>query len=240
MAYTNGLVQIESLITKALYRAKKGEDDFHFFLQLGFDGIRELNAKALDSSIVWTKVTPDNLNRIDYPQDLERFIGIGVPYGGKIVFLTRRNDIIATYTDDGDGTYSLDATDGEGVDLPRAQWEGMHAEGGVNIHGYFSLDDKAREILINSVTRSELILVYSTSGIYTDQIQYVPTIASEALIAWILWKDAEGDARNNAQAAFAEWRKQRYVEERQELKRLGFSVREFWDVLNDTKSLFRA
>ena len=233
-SYTPGLVQIEAIAQKALFRAKRGEDQYTYFLQAAYDGIRELNQKALSSSVKWLKVEPDSLNRVDYPQDLERFIGIGIPYGGKIIFLTKRQDIIATYTDDGDGTYSLDSNDGEGVDLPTSQWEGLHATGGINTHGYFTLDEEAREIQVNATSRDELILVYSTSGIYTTGIQYFPTVATEAMIAWILWKDAEGDGN----MALARERERRYINEWKELKRLGFSIREFWDVLNSSKSMF--
>ena len=186
------------------------------------------------------KKTPDALNRIDFPEDMEEFIALGVPRGGEIYFLTENNDIITTYTEDDEGNLSLTSDDGEGVDLATNQYENIRAEGGVNVYGYFTVDWEQQEIVVNAVTRSEVLLVYSTSGILTDGIQYVPTKAVETLTAWMLWKYYRGKARNNPEMAFADSWERQYTRLRRQLAiRESFSIAEFRDELSRSKSLLR-
>jgi hypothetical protein len=240
MARTSNLYQIEQVVTRALHYADVGEDQYRRFLQLAFDGWRELNRGVVRGRETWVKVTPDAINRIDYPQDMEEFIGIGIPRGGKIWLLTEKDDIIATLTDDGVGNLSLDSDDGEGVDTTTAQYENIKSTGGVNIHGYYTIDHDRQEIIVNSTSRDELILVYTTSGINTDQITYIPTKAADALIAYILWRDASGRMKSSGDIPIVQARKIEWQEEKMKLKkREMFSIPEFRDVLNSTSSLLR-
>jgi hypothetical protein len=237
---TSRLYQIEQVVTRALNEARAEESDYKRFLQFAFDSIRELYRGVLKGEVNQVKVVPDSLNRIRFPQDMEEFIAIGVPHGGKLYLLTERNDIIATYTEDDEGNLSLDSSDGEGVSLPTAQYESIKSIGGVNVSGYFKIDWANDDIIVNSTSRSELVLVYSTSGIVTDQIQHIPTKAAEAVVAYVLWKHYRGIARSTSDhAAAREWERH-YKTEKHKLKiREGFSIQEFRDVYNRSNSLLR-
>lgn len=235
------LHQISQIVTEALLYADVGEEHYKRFLQLAFNGIRELKRGVIRESVHYLKVTPDAINRVNFPQDMEEFIGVGIPYGGRLWLLTERKDIIATYTEADDGSLSLDTNDGEGVPLPTAQYENILSTGGVNLYGYFKVDWEQEEIIFNAATRGEYILVYTTSGIRVDAITYIPTRAKEALLAYILWKDALGRLKTTADIPIVQARKVEWLEERSRLKRRDLlpSVQEFWDVLNSTKSLLR-
>jgi hypothetical protein len=239
MAYTSSLYTIEQIAYKALHYADQEEGMYRRYLQLAFDGLRELYRGVIKEGIVFSKEVPDDINRIDFPQDMEEFIGIGVPRNGKLWFLTEEDKIIATYSTE-DEAQVLDADDGEGVNLATAQYETFRSTGGINIHGYFKIDWTARQIIINANERGEFVLAYVTSGISTDGITYVPTRAANALIAWILWKDALGRLKTPQEIPIVEARKIEWLEEKMTLKKRELcSVQEFRDTWNRSNTMLR-
>jgi len=242
MAYTARLYTIEQVVWRALHLADADENQYRRFLQFAYEGWRELRKGTVKGYEKWVKKTPDAVNRIDFPQDMEEFIALGIPFGGKIWFLTERNDIIATLSEDDEGDDTLDSSDGEGVSLLTVQYENLRATGGVNLYGYFKIDRESQEIIVNATSRDELILVYSTSGIKTDGITYVPNNAHNALVAYILWRDAMGKMRSSADISVVQMRKMEWQEEKMALAKHDMfknGIIGIRDVLNSTKSLLR-
>jgi hypothetical protein len=188
--YTLDQIVKETLLT--IPKNQRSDEDYDRFLNFAVSGVRWLSLHVTKESKQIVKIVPNAINRYDFPSDMEEFIGLGVPVNGKIWWLTRNDEIITTKTVVGIDE-SLDTEDEEGVSLPTAQSDTWGASGGVNLQGYYTLNYEDREIIINSNTRSELLLAYSSSGISNTNISYIPAKYNECIIAWILWKNVIAD-----------------------------------------------
>jgi hypothetical protein len=206
------------------------------FLDFAIRGMRYLSLRVFKNSKRVVKVEPDSNNRIPFPEDMEEFIAISVPVDGKLWRLTRKNDLIPTKTVDGIDE-SLDAADGEGIEQPTAQGDSFTARGGVNAHGYFTIDERGEEIIINSNNRGEVLLEYISSGVNNTGTTNVPAKYAPAIIAYILWRDVQYDRTANAiirKEAF-----DAFNYEIKELKRLTIgNLYEWYDAWNN-KSMVR-
>jgi hypothetical protein len=181
---------LDEIVNEALFTLPEGQRSVtnrRRFLTFAINGLRQLRLMVVDDGLQQVKITPNDLNRYDYPEDMEQFVALGVPKDGQIYYLTRNNEIIKTITTVGIDN-SLDSTEGEGVVINDEDFyreiNSIH-----NREGYYTLDDKNREIIINSTRRSELLLIYISSGVTLSSQTKVPAKYSRAIIAWILWND---------------------------------------------------
>lgn len=188
--YTLDQIVKETLLT--IPESQRSERDYDRFLNFAVSGIRWLSLHVTKDGKRLVKVVPNNLNRVSFPVDMENFIALGVPLEGKLWWLTRNDEIVTTTTVVGIDE-SLDTTDEEGVELPVAQRNTWAATGGVNLQGYYTLDYENRQIVVNSNTRSELLLSYVSSGINNTDISYIPARYNEAIKNWIYWQDVIAD-----------------------------------------------
>jgi len=237
MADTSRLYTLEQVVQRAFIDFDGDETGkYQKFLQLAIEGWSNLRNNVIREGRKLLKVTPNAINRITFPQDMQKFIGLGVPVGGKIYFLTEKSDLIATYTTGDDGSLSLDSTDGEGVDMTVKQYETIKAVGGVNLYGYYYVDWDNDQIVISSTSRSELLLAYTTSGTDLAGETYVPTLSVQALVAYILWQDAEPNMmipEHIVQRYEKRWLREKYKLHKADI----FSADEFYDVLMSYNNL---
>lgn len=182
---------IQEVVEEALLEIpeiQRTEANHKRFLNLALSGLRRLRIAVTKDGKKTVKITPNALNRYDFPDDMETFVTLWVPVNGEIWRLTENKNIIPTKTVTGIDE-SLDEDYGEGVDLPTVQHNSFLAEGGINREGYFTLDYENREIVINNNRQSELVMEYTTLG----STSIIPTLYVEALKAWICWKDSVKD-----------------------------------------------
>ena len=239
MADTSRLNTLTQVAQKAIWYSDEDESKYRKFLQYAIDGYRLLRRKVIREGLIVAKKTPNALNRISFPNDMEEFIALGVHMNGKVWLLTPSNDIIATYSEDDDG-YTLDSTVGEGVDLVTAQFESFKATGGYNVHGYYKVDWENKVIIVNAVTRSEVLLFYTTSGTdITGAVQtYVPTRAVDALVQYILWCNVKNNI--NVPDVIVQRFERNWVEARTDLKKQELpSLSEFRDNWARSNNLLR-
>lgn len=189
---TNALQTLDAVVNKVFLKSKRPLEEKTRFIEFAIDGYRFLKLRVTRLGMKVKKITPNALNRYDYPSDMEEFIGMAIPLNGAIWYLTRRDDIVPTTTTVLDEE-TLDADAGEGVDLPTDQLETVYSEGGVNIYGYYTLDDENREIIINATTNTEFILFYISSGINNTDTTYIPSKYIPSLEAYIMWQDVVYD-----------------------------------------------
>lgn len=184
--YTIDQVVEETLLT--LPESQRNERERRRFLNFAVSGLRYLRSFVTKDGKVREKVTPNSLNRISFPDDMEEFLALYVPVNGKIWKLTRNNEIIPTKTIVGiDESYDEDY--GEGVEQPIVELDNFAASNDVNLEGYYTIDYENKEIIINSNRKTELVLEYISNGIGLSSISNVPAKYVKALTAWILWKD---------------------------------------------------
>lgn len=238
MSDTSRLNTLDVVVRKALEYSSADESQYDIFTQYAIDGLIRLRSGVVKEGCSVIKVTPNAINRISFPQDMIEFKALGVPVGGKIYILSERNDIIATYTEGEGGELSLDATDGEGVDIPTTQYQGINATGGYNLHGYYKVDWENHVIIINSTSRSELLLFYTTSGVDTQVTTYIPVKSVDALIAYILWVSKRYDSR--IPISERQYFELEFLKAEKKLVKNGmFSAHEFRDVWTRSNSLLR-
>ena len=206
------------------------------FYNFAIKGMRNLGIRVFPNTKREVKVEPDSNNRIDFPADMERFISIYIPVNGKKWYLTRRDDMITTKTVVGLDT-SLDTTDGEGVNLPTSQVESFTSKGGVNFAGYYTLDYRNEEIIINATNRDELTLSYISSGVSNSGETNIPAIYAPAITAYILWRDIQYD--RSVPANFRKETEKALDDEIKELKKMNVGHLSEWMDAWNSKSMVR-
>jgi len=231
MTHTEGVITLRNIVKKALRKAKRPPSDYVGFFENAYEGYRELRLHHVQEGVKFYKATPDSINCVDFPEDMIDFVGIGVHVDGKLVWLTRNDDIVITTTLVGAlETQDLDA--GEGVDILDTT-NYLYTKGGINLDGYYKIDWENRRIVLNSVTRTEVILAYTSSGVNVTGETYVPVKYELALVAWIIWQDSCYDDKRLPMAQYYE---QQYKNQLVMLDE-GPTLQEYLDVLYSTYTM---
>ena len=191
MAETSGLKTLDQVVEEFLFKTKKPKDEYFRFYQFAIDGIRKMRMLHMKGVTKWARLNISALGTIAMPSDYVSFIGVVVPISGQFWYLTEKNNIVITTTGG-----ALDSDEGEGVDISDSYYMGYPATGGINREGYFKIDEPNRRIWINSADRTDVVLLYNSSGVNLTGATYVPQRAVEALHTFMLNKDAmyTGDA----------------------------------------------
>lgn len=230
--HTEGVVTLNAIVKNALWQAKRPTSDKARFYEFAYRGYRELRLHHVREGVKMLKCTPDSINCVDFPEDMIDFVGIGVHVNGKLSLLTRNDDIILTTTLVG-SVETQDNDSGEDVDIYDSTTDGYYAKGGVNYDGYYNIDWENRRIMLNSVTRTEVILAYVSSGTNATGETYVPVKYEPAIIAYVIWQDSRFDDKR---IAIAQYYETQYVKEIQNLDE-GPTLQEYLDVLYSTYTL---
>ena len=230
--HTEGVVTLNAIVKNALWQAKRPSSDKARFYEFAYRGYRELRLHHVQEGVKLSKLTPDAINCIDFPEDMIDFVGIGVHVNGKLSLLTRNDDIIITTTLVG-AVETQDNDSGEDVDIYDSNTDGYYAKGGVNYDGYYKVDWENRRIMLNSVTRTEVVLAYVSSGTNATGDTYIPVKYEPALIAYIMWQDSRYDDKR---IAIAQYYETQYIKEIQNLDE-GPTLQEYLDVLYSTYTL---
>lgn len=229
MADITSIQTLDAVVNKALLtlpESQRSLSNRDRFLEFAIDALRKLNLLVINEPNI-VKIEPNAVNRFDFPSDMEQFVALGVPRNGRVYWLTRNNELIPTKTVVGIDE-SLDENDGEGVEQPTSQYDSFDAIGGINTQGYFTLDNKNREIIVNSTERSELLLKYISSGVNNSGTTYVSSKHIEAITAYILWKDIDYD--RTAPMNMKEQYKSRFEDAKREIVRVELPA--LWEVLD--------
>jgi hypothetical protein len=65
-----------------------------------------------------------------------------------------------------------------------------YADGGGENLWYYKEDYANNRILIDGAPLTEAVLIYKSTGVFTDRTTFIPKVAEEALIAFIHWQEA--------------------------------------------------
>ena len=229
---TEGVVTLKNIVQSALWQAKRPKSDYRRFFEFAYRGYRELRLHHVQEGIKFSKLTPSTINTVDFPEDMIDFAGIGVHVDGKLTWLTRDDDIIITTTMVG-AVETQDSDSGEGADILNINADNLYTKGGINLDGYYKIDWENRRIMLNSVTRTEVILAYMSSGTSVTGETYVPVKYDIALIAWIIWQDSCFDDKRVTIAPYYEQQYKNAVYMLDE----GPTLQEYLDVLYSTYTM---
>lgn len=180
MAETSGLVKIEDMVDRFIFRYKVQEDDWDLYLEHAcafLSEIRQHHGGGYEED----KVAVDSLGFIDMPTDLLDIVDIYLPKDGEVWYFTR-NDGLVTTTTLVNGSETFDDDYGEGTNIRDARIDGYGALGGVNDYYYTPIWDD-RQILVKGVTSANVTLRYKTTGLDLSGITYVPANAEDVVIS---------------------------------------------------------
>jgi hypothetical protein len=233
MAYSGGLHTFNEVLNKIMLQSKK-RSGRATLAELLVDAVREMNLYTGNEGIKWKKITPGSINDVDFPSDLEEFVAVGVPLDGRLWLLSPEKSMIRTTTEVS-GSETQDSTDGEGVSLRNETISNYYTTGGFNPEGYYTVDFTNRRLLLNSVNKSEVILVYKVSGITTDATPYIPSKYIAFLTAHVLWNEVRylPDMQGLAQRFEDQHRKELNKLQDSELP----SLHEFYDAILETTTM---
>lgn len=190
---------IRRVVNKARARGRISEDRDPMLYQLVIDGMKDLSLFTLPFKNT-IKITVDSLGRLQLPTDYLMFLAVGIPRDGRLFTFTRENLIVQT----SDKTYSYEAFDteyGENQSLPIRSTFSYGSTGGQN-DTYFVINERLRYIQLIDFTGTEATLHYVSSGITSNpEGVEIPLVAEEALIAYVLWMDAQYDPQVPIQVA---------------------------------------
>lgn len=180
---TSALITFDQLVQGMMLKGVHPESDYTRMIQIAIDGYRELNLTVLPDGRSIEKFTMDSNNIIYMPDDMILVNRVCIPSDGVMWPLTNNEEIVPTTSFVG-GAETLDSNDGEGVNIS-STGVFYSTKGRVNIEGYFRPDYRKRRIIFRNVSRSEVLIDYTTSGISLTEVSYIPIYAKTALEAYI-------------------------------------------------------
>ena len=199
---TSSVVTLKDLVNTILFNTGRDQSDYFHIYNYVISAIREINMlHASDFKVVKLTVN-QNTFTIDWPDDYLGLVYLGIPVGGKIHTLTRKDELITTTTWV-NGQETLTTEQDEGVRADFGQRSGYGATGGKNI-AYYTSDKKNRRFFINGLRLqfAEVILGYKTSGV-SDENTLIPVTYLMAIQQWVEWRIAQrADSRNLKEADY--------------------------------------
>lgn len=232
----SAIYSLEEIVDEYIHdlpASQKTEREYDRMLSFALRGLRELRIRITKDGIKRYKASPNALNRISFPDDMETFVALYVPVNGKMWRLTGDRDIIVTKTVIGEGAAEeLDTDYGEGVDQPTAQFDNFRAVGAVNLEGYYNVDYENREIVINNNRKEEVVVEYTWLGM----TEIIPSLYVPALQNFMYYKSIERDMSVNQAEKFRA--KKEYTDSLDQIKiDEGPSLQEWIDTWNKKSRL---
>lgn len=189
MAELSGLVDLKQVCKGLVYKMSLDPYYYTKFYQFGIDGITQLKLYTLGETKVEKLEMDADLNTVTLPSDYLKFIDIGIPIGGDLWSLTRRNKMIDTTTLlNGQETYNSDLNEGDWT------YYVQKGAGGRNSR-YYTIDEKNRRIVISGIEVTTIWLVYISTGINVDEATYINRAVKPAIEAFVRWQFVLNDPK---------------------------------------------
>ena len=201
---TLGLITINYVVMSILNRLRDySQRNYSFIQQLVIEGYTELSLWHLNNiEVVYLRMS--DAKTVDLPDDFVDYVKIGIPEQGRIKVLTRDNSILFPRKfEDG-----ADVGNTDDPDAPvGAVYFVDHFRGGQFVGGlyglpggidqaYYRIDKERKQIIFSgSVTRSEIVLEYISSGVNLQGTTVIPREAVPALRQYVLWQMIENDPK---------------------------------------------
>lgn len=184
---TNALINIETVVSRYLFKYKKTTEDAFIYTEHICNCFRDFCLYDSDQ-VVTAKVTITANKIIEMPADMMGFVDLVVPIAGEWWSYTEKKAIVNTTTFTG-AIEGLDEDLGEGVGVTEGRTTGYGAAGGINDYN-FTIDWKARRIFVDSATTDSTVLIYVTSGIESSGTTFVPDFLTPVFDAYLNWKSS--------------------------------------------------
>jgi hypothetical protein len=205
---TPGVVSLRYIIMSVLnLLGDYSMRNYYRLMQIAISGYKILNLWHLDNiEVVYLEMNTAKV--VTLPSDFVDWLKIGVPINGKLRVLTNHKQILLPRAFP-DGT-PVGNTDADGtVDAASLVYFSDHFRGGQFVGGLFGMaggvDDAYyrfdREmgtiVFTGSVTRSQIVLEYISSGVKAIGSTMIPIECEPALRTYVLWQRIEYDSRTS-------------------------------------------
>ena len=228
---TLGTTTINYVVMSILNRLRDySMRDYSYIQQLVIEGYTELSLWHLENiEVVYLRMSA--AKTVDLPADFVDYVKIGIPVQGRIRVLTQDKSILfPRKLEDG-----ADVGNTDDPDTPTgAIYFVDHFRGGQFVGGlygltggvdqaYYRIDKERRQIVFSgSVTRSEIVLEYISSGVNLQGTTVIPREAVPALRQYVLWQMIENDPKVNGNEK--ERKKQQYEEQVEALRSFQYII----------------
>jgi len=186
MAYTDALIDIETVVTRFLLKYKKSTEDFVSYTELACGCVRDFSLYHSGEAVT-AKVSVTANKLIEMPDDMIGFVDLCYPIQGRWWSFSRQDDIVNTTTFTG-LVEGRDSDFEEGVDIKHALSTGYGAKGGVNTYNYM-IDWDARRIYVDGLDSETVVLKYVSSGVTVAGTIYVPDFMTPVIDSYLLWRE---------------------------------------------------
>jgi len=184
---TNALIDINTIVTRFLLKYKLSTEDAVIYTEHCANCVRDFH--LYDSpNVVSEKIAISALGIIEMPGDMVGFNGLFSTTEGELWSFTERDRIVNTTTFTG-AVEGQDSAFGEGAVLNDPRSDTYGGLGGVNDY-YYTIDWKARRIFCEGIKSTTVLLRYTTSGVETSGVTYVPEFITPMLDAYMLWRSS--------------------------------------------------
>jgi len=189
---TNALINIETVVSRFLFKYKKSTDDALIYTEHVCNCFRDFCLYDSDQ-VVTAKVSITANKLIEFPSDMQGFVDLCIPIGGAWWSFTEKREIVNTTTFTG-LVEGRDSTFGEGVDITHGRTTGYATKGGINDYNY-TIDWKARRIFVDGIESETVVLIYTSSGVETSGTTNVPEHLTPVFDSYLLWKSSYWDGK---------------------------------------------
>jgi hypothetical protein len=183
MNYTS----VNDIISKCFSDLKDATDEnYKRYYQWILRGYGQLRIHKLPLDIaVPLPVQTTGVRCVILPKDYVSFTSIGKNINNQLHKFSLKADLTPLTTEECGIETQAASVDGE-------QRVGYATGGGRNLW-YYRLDEENNRILIYGAPLTTATLVYKSTGVSANGEVFIPTIAEEALIAWVHFQQALGD-----------------------------------------------
>jgi len=182
---TNRLTQISSVVDDVQNELKDYNDKSYFrFLRFVERGLKELNIFHLNNVSVMTLTVDTDSKSAPLPGDFLTLRRIGVLLGnGRVYPLTADSDLNINKDSECGQIQKDDST------AIVQDYRTYKSRGGTSEAGTYRINYKQNRIEFGpSVTSDTVIIEYVSSGIQINGDTFVPELAREALMSFVMWK----------------------------------------------------
>lgn len=183
MADTTGVVLLNKIVDRFIFKYKLPEDDYVNYFEHASDCVRDLNVHVI-SNYTQSTETVSALGVLTMPSDMIGLIGVALEYKGELWYFTEKQYMIIK--DDADDAMPTDY---------QSSWVSYGVAGATNLF-YFRVDWKGRKIHIDGAEGEDVILQYTSSGLVTSGATTVPAIATPTIDAYLRWAQGEIDGKS--------------------------------------------
>ena len=222
-----GVILLSTAVKDILFKTKTPSSEYFRYMALAAEAVTELRLYDV-SYPKQRKVQMNESGIISFPQDMIKFMSIGMAKDGRLW----------TYTHAGDMLTVTEIEDGVKVPIekipPQGNEYGPSVRGGKNTH-YVKVDYEQRLIFVMGYPVQDAYLTYTSSGIDIHTPTFIPVEMTPVIAAYIKWADSKYD--KDVSGSDKDRNEYYFHQQRNKLKSLRWPTTDQWaDVIRRTYS----